>query len=89
VAVYILEESISQLIKTEKNQTPKPMPFFSLTEKTDLNERDMIKPDESSLQMTEETVRLTNREFFSIICFFLIVMFVFYDENCTDKHDKN
>jgi hypothetical protein len=65
------------------------MPFFSLTEKTDLNERDMIKPDESSLQMTEETVRLTNREFFSIICFFLIVMFVFYDENCTDKHDKN
>jgi hypothetical protein len=89
VAVYILEESISQLIKTEKNQTPKPMPFFSLTEKTDLNERDMIKPDESSLQMTEETVRLTNREFFSIICFFLIIMFAFYDENCTDKHDKN
>jgi hypothetical protein len=86
VAVYILEESISQLIKTEKNQTPKPMPFFSLTEKTDLNERDMIKPDgsslpmterdmikpdRSSLPMTEETVRLTNREFLSIISFFL------------------
>jgi hypothetical protein len=50
VAVYILEESISQLIKTEKNQTPKPMPFFSLTEKTDLNERDMIKPDGSITQ---------------------------------------
>jgi hypothetical protein len=89
VAVYILEESISQLIKTETNQTPKPMPFFSLIEKADLNERDMIKPDGSSLPMTEETIRLTNKEFLSIISFSLILMFVFCDENCTDKHDKN
>jgi hypothetical protein len=43
----------------------------------------MIKPEESSLPMTEETVRITNSELLSIISFFLILMFVFCDENCT------
>jgi hypothetical protein len=33
VAIYILEESISQLIITDKNQTPKPMPFFIFNRK--------------------------------------------------------